>query len=176
MQSAQPKNPTNSYAQFFQMKTPKPPTELQKKKTHQIEKARNFGWCRERRVRRREGLGRGGPRKAGEGRRSWGRPGQGGPGKGKSREEGQGRGPQTHGPNWPKGAGFRGLGFRFLGSLVWENHKAEKNASVSHSMRLEKSKVEDKKSSVFGKNDKVGTQRVRLEMKRSGAKEGLKKR
>ena len=67
MQSAQPCNPTNSYAHFFQMKTPKPPTELHKKKTHQIEKARNFGWCRERRVRRREGLGRGGPRKAGKG-------------------------------------------------------------------------------------------------------------
>ena len=31
MQSAQPYNLTNSYAQFFQMKTPKPPTQLHKK-------------------------------------------------------------------------------------------------------------------------------------------------
>ena len=31
MQSAQPYNPTNSFAQFFQMKTPKPPTQLHKK-------------------------------------------------------------------------------------------------------------------------------------------------
>ena len=73
---------------------------------------------------------------------------EGGPGKERSREEGQGRGPQTHGPNWPKGAGFRGLGLRCLGSLVWENHKAEKNASVSHSVRLEKSPRLKKKAPV----------------------------
>ena len=49
---------------------------------------------------------------------------------GRSREgEVEGGGPRKgstdHGPNWPKGAGFWWLG-QFLGSLVWENHKAEK--------------------------------------------------
>ena len=59
------------------MKTPKPPTELHKK-THQIEKVRNFGWCREKRVRRRERVWEEeGPRKAGEGEVQ----GRGGPGR-----------------------------------------------------------------------------------------------
>ena len=111
---------------FLQMKTPKQPTELHKKKLtrlkrHEILDGVGKGGSGEGRV-----WEEGGPRKAAEGRRSWRRPGQGGPGKGRSREEGQGRGPQTHCPNWPKGASFPGLVFRFLGSLVWENHKAEK--------------------------------------------------
>ena len=42
-------------------------------------------------------------------------------------------------------------------SLVWGNHKAEKNASVSHSVRLEKSPWLKKKKALCGKkNDEVG--------------------
>ena len=102
------------------MKTPEPPTQLYRKKHTRLESMKG-GWGERKRHDTLDG-----PRKGGSGEgRVWGEgvrgkpekgggPGQGGPGKGRSREEDQGRGPQTHGPNWPKGAGFEGLGFGCL--------------------------------------------------------------
>ena len=144
MQSAQPYNPTNSYAPFSsnenaQTTNRTPQKKLTRLKRHEILDGVGKGGSGEGRVWEEGGSAESRGREEVLGTSREGGPGQGGPGKGRSREEGQGRGPQTHGPNWPKGASFRGLGFRFLGSLVWENHKAEKNASVSHSVRLEKS-------------------------------------
>ena len=103
-----------------------PQKKLTRLKRHEILDGVGKGGSREGRVWEEEGSAESRGREEILGMSREGSPGQGGPGKGRSREEGQGRGPQTHGPNWPKGASFRGLGFRFLGSLVLENHKAAK--------------------------------------------------
>ena len=137
------------------MKTPKPPTQLHKKKltrlkkyevrVGRIKKARNFGWSRERGFGEGRVWGEGGPRKAEEGRGPGDVQGRGSRA-GKSREVEVHGGGSRKGSTDPRRAGFGGLGFRFFGSLVWENHKVEKNVSVSHSVRLEKiAKVEKKK-------------------------------
>ena len=153
MQSAQPKNPTNSYAPFSsnenaQTTNRTPEKKLTRLKRHEFLDGVGKGGSGEARV-----WEEGGPRKAWEGRRSWGRPGQGGPGKGRSREgevEGGGSRKGSIDPRpklaircrfpWVWGSGFWGLWFAKITKL-------KKNASVSHSVRLEKSPRLKKKRS-----------------------------
>ena len=143
MQSAQPKNPTNSYAPFSSNENAQTTNRTPQKKTHQIEKARNFGWCRERRVRRREGLGRG---------RVRGKPGKGGPGdvQGRGSRAGRYREGEVEGggsrkgstdprPKLAKRCKFPGFGVQVFGVFGFGKSQSCKNASVSHSVRLEKS-------------------------------------
>ena len=106
--------------------------------------------------------GKEGPEKGGSGKRGvdsrgreevLGMSTEGGSRAGRSREgevEGGGsrKGSTDPLPKLAKRCKFPRFSVQVFGSLVWENHKAEKNASVSHSVRLEKSPWLKKKAPV----------------------------